>query len=147
LARSELRVRGDLPEVRGLEAGVDPLVVQARIEELRATRATHQAALSALAPEVPTDHAKLAENLAALPNLSDALRDAEPDIQRSVFDAFALRVEYDRVHSNVRISATVDEAVATALGGVTELPLVFCTSGHGGGRIRTSEGRAVRFTV
>lgn len=134
-------------QVRGLEAGVDPQAVQARIEELKASRETHQAALSALAPEVRTDHAKLAENLAALPNLSDALRDAEPDTQRSVFNAFALRVEYDRVHSNVRISATVDEAVATALGGVTELPPVFCTGGHGGGRIRTSEGRANAFTA
>ncbi len=125
-------------QVRGLEAGVDPVAVQARIEELKADRATHVAALSALAPHARIDHAKVAESLMVLPDLTDALRDAEPGIQRAVFDAFALRVEYDRVQSNVRISATVDEAVADALGGVTELPPAICTGGHGGGPTRPS---------
>lgn len=127
-------------QVRGLEAGVDPNAVRARIEELKADRASHLVALAALAPDAPIDDAELAENLASLPDLSDALRAAEPAIQRSLFDAFALRVECDRIQGNVKIGATLDEAVATALGGVTDLPSVFCTNGHGGGRIRTSEG-------
>lgn len=109
-------------------------------------RASDLVALGAVAPDVPIDHA-LAKNLASLPDLSDALRAAEPAIQRAVFDAFALRVECDRIEGNVKISATVDEAVATALAGVTDLPSVFCTNGHGGGRIRTSEGRAMWFTA
>ncbi len=70
-----------------------------------------------------------------------------PEAQRQVFDAFALCVEYDRVGGRVRISAAVDDAVAEALVGTRELPAVFCTEGHGGGRIRTFEGRANAFTA
>ena len=115
-------------QVRGLEAGVDPLAVKARIEELRATRATWEASLTAL-PRPPRsgDYAALVENLIAIPDLGEALREAEPDTQRAVFDAFALRVACDRVAGNVQISALVDEDVATTLGGVTTLSTVVCT--------------------
>jgi hypothetical protein len=68
-------------------------------------------------------------------------------VQRQAFDAFSLRVEYDRVGGSARISAAVDDAVAAALVGARDLPPVICTGGHGGGRIRTFEGRANAFTA
>jgi hypothetical protein len=110
-------------------------------------RAPLAASLAALGPELPADDSRLVENLDRLPDLSDALRRAAPEAQRQVFDAFALRVEYDRVGGRVRISATVDDALAEALMGVRELPATICTDGHGGGRIRTFEGRANAFTA
>jgi site-specific DNA recombinase len=134
-------------QVRGLEAGVDPGLVQVRIDELKAERAPLAASLAVLGPELPADDSRLAENLDRLPDLSDALRRAAPDAQRQVFDAFALLVEYDRVEGKARISAAVDDAVAEALVGAPDLPTVFCTDGHGGGRIRTFEGRANAFTA
>jgi site-specific DNA recombinase len=134
-------------QVRGLEAGVDPVLVQVRIDELKAERASLAASLAALGPELPADDARLAENLDRLPDLTDALRRAVPEAQRQVFDAFALRVEYDRVEGRVRISAALDDAIAEALVGARELPPVICTGGHGGGRIRTFEGRANAFTA
>lgn len=127
-------------QVCAIEAGVDPTVVGARIEELKAARASDEAALAALARPAATDHARLMENLGALPDLTVALRRAAPAVQRAVFDAFDLRVEYNRVQSVATISATVDESVANGLGGLTSLPAEICTIGHGGGRIRTCEG-------
>ncbi len=123
------------------------MLIQVRVDELKAERAPLVASLAALGPELPADDARLAENLDRLPDLSEALRRAAPDTQRQVFDAFALRVEYDRVGGLVRISAAVDDAVATALVGAQQVPPVICTGGHGGGRIRTFEGRANAFTA
>jgi site-specific DNA recombinase len=135
-------------QVRGLEAGVDAALVQARIDELKAERAPLAAALVALGPELPADNTSLAKNLDRLPDLNEALRRATPDIQRKVFEAFALRIEYDRTTSRARISATIDDALADALCGARELESArFCTDSHGGGRIRTFEGRANAFTA
>jgi hypothetical protein len=128
-------------------AGVDPVLVQGRIDELKSERAPLAASLAALGPELPADDAALSRNLDRLPDLSKALRGATPDVQRQVFDAFALRVEYDRVEGRARISASVDDAVAEALIGAQELSTDICTDGHGGGRIRTFEGRANAFTA
>ena len=75
------------------------------------------------------------------------LRRVAPDTPRQAFDAFALRVEYDRAGGRVQISAAVDDALAEALVGARELPPVICADGHGGGRIRTFEGRANAFTA
>ena len=134
-------------QVRGLEAGIDPMAIKARVDELKIDRATYEAALSVLAPPMSTDHGRLADNLARLPDLSDALRAAGPDVQREVFDAFGLRLEYDRTRGTARMSAAVDDALADVLAGATELTPSICTGGHGGGRIRTCEGRANAFTA
>jgi hypothetical protein len=61
-----------------------------------------------------------------------------------VFDAFALRVEYDRVQSDVRVSATVDEAVAVALGGVTDLPPVIAQAVMAGAGFEPAKAEPTR---
>jgi len=49
-----------------------------------------------------------------LPDLSQALRDAPPQIQRQVFQAFDLEIAYDKAEGKVVVSATVSESVAPA---------------------------------
>ena len=125
-------------QVRGLEAGVDAALVQARIEELRTESAEVQSQLQEAAPDVLDGHDELAEALAKLPDLSQQLRDAPTETKRQVFDAFALRVEYDRVAGAVSVSATVTEQVAEVFGAISQLgPETGCTLGHGPCRNRT----------
>jgi hypothetical protein len=46
--------------------------------------------------------------------LTKALRDASPEVQRQVFEAFELQIIYDKAERRIEISATVSEAVANA---------------------------------
>ncbi len=102
-------------QVRAIEAGVQPEVVKARIEELEADRQAAQEALDAMTvEEIEAEADYLAERLAQLPDLSNQLRDATPQVKRQVFQAFELRVEFDKTSRRVEISATVTEAVAQA---------------------------------
>jgi hypothetical protein len=57
---------------------------------------------------------ELTAQLARLPDLSEALRDAPPAIKRQVFASFDLQIAYDKVERRVELSATVSEAVADA---------------------------------
>lgn len=134
-------------QVRGLEAGVDPAAVRTRIEELKAGITEHEAALAKLPRAGSDDYTLLAQSLANIPDLGAALREAEPSLQRTVFEAFRLRVQYDRIGEEASLCVTVDEELADALGASASLSSAICNSGHGGGRIRTSEGRANRFTA
>jgi site-specific DNA recombinase len=134
-------------QVRGLEAGVDPTAVRDRIEELKAELVEHEATLAALPQARSDDYSGLARNLAGISDLGDALREAEPSLQRRVFEAFRLRVLYDRIRGEASLSVTVDEDLAGALGGSARLSSAICSYGHGGGRIRTCEGRAKAFTA
>ena len=81
-------------QVRALEAGVEPDLVRARIEELKADKAAAQASLPrlGLAPE-RQDPAALLDQI---PDLAERLRDAPNATKRALFDAFDLRVVYDK---------------------------------------------------
>ncbi len=57
---------------------------------------------------------ELTAQLARLPDLSEALREATPAIKRQVFASFDLRIAYDKVEHRAELSATVSEAVADA---------------------------------
>ena len=100
-------------QVRALEAGIEPNVVQARIDELKAEKATAQASLPklALAPE-RQDPAAVQDQV---PDLSERRRDADDATKRALFDAFDLRVVYDKASDRLSISVTLTEAVATML--------------------------------
>jgi hypothetical protein len=50
-----------------------------------------------------------------VPDLSDRLRDADKATKRALFDAFDLRVVYDKASDRLSISATLTEAVAAML--------------------------------
>ena len=100
-------------QVRALEAGVEPELVRARIEELKADKAAAQASLPklGLAPE-RQDQAAVLEQV---PDLSERLLDADDATKRALFDAFDLRVVYDKASDRLSISATLTEAVAAML--------------------------------
>ena len=61
-------------------------------------------------------------------------------IKRALFDAFELRITYDKPNNRVQISATITEELADTLGSTTDLAHESRTEGRGGGRIRTCEG-------
>ena len=84
--------------------------VRARIEELTAEKAAAQAALPklGLAPERQDPAAVLDQ----VPDLSKRLCDADNATKRALFDAFDLRVVYDKASDRLSISATLTEAVA-----------------------------------
>jgi hypothetical protein len=50
-----------------------------------------------------------------VPDLSERLRDADDATKRALFDAFDLRVVYDKASDRLSISATLTEAVAAML--------------------------------
>jgi site-specific DNA recombinase len=111
-------------QVRALEAGIEPDVVRARIEELKAERSAAQASLPrlALAPERQDPVAVLDQ----VPDLSERLRDADDATKRALFDAFDLRVIYDKARDRLSISATLTEAFASMLHDGIE-PLRLCS--------------------
>jgi hypothetical protein len=111
-------------QVRAIEAGVDIEVVKARIEELKADKQAAQVALDAIPPaERETEDNYLLERLARIPDLTQQLRDATPEIKRLAFQAFELRVEFDKAQRHIALSATITEAVARALENTRTPPL------------------------
>jgi site-specific DNA recombinase len=99
---------------RGLLAGVEPQAVQALIDELKAEKATANTSLAALVID-PAGDDDLPATLDRLPDLTEALQAADPDAKRQFFDAFDLRVVFDKLDQRISISATVTEAVADML--------------------------------
>ena len=102
-------------QVQALEDGIEPELVTARITELRADKQAAEDALAELDPqEAETEDAFLQERLGRIPDLGQSLRDATPEIKRQTFDAFGLRIEFDKAQRRIEISATIAEAVADA---------------------------------
>lgn len=101
---------------RAIEAGVDPLVIGQRIESLKAERDETAAAIERLADthndEITVDDA--CEILDSLPDLTEALAAAEPEIRRRVFDAFRLSVSLDRNAGQIHVKALVSSAFTKA---------------------------------
>lgn len=56
----------------------------------------------------------LSEQLARIPDLTKVLRDAPPEVKRQTFDAFDLRIDFDKATGRIEISATVSQALADA---------------------------------
>ena len=57
---------------------------------------------------------ELAAQLARLPDLGQALREAPAAVKRQVFESFDLQIAYDKAERRVELTATVSEAVADA---------------------------------
>ena len=128
-------------QIEAIEKGIEPELVGQRIMQLRAEKERIEEAQRALQLDVAADHSQLAASLERMPDLTKQLRRASPEVKRALFDAFELRIVYDKPNNRVQISATITEEVAEALGSATELPQEPRTEGHGGGRI---EQRATR---
>ena len=100
-------------QVRALEQGIEPDVVRARIEELKTEKAAAQASFPKLGMAFErTDPVAVLDHV---PDLSERLRDADDATKRALFDAFDLRVVYDKASNRLSISATLTEAVASML--------------------------------
>jgi hypothetical protein len=109
--------------VRRLTAGVEPEAVQALIDELKAEKEAARGALTTLSINgVEAEHDYLAERLARVPDLGEQLQNATPEVKREFFQAFELRVEFDKANGRIGISATVSETVAAAFEETTTGP-------------------------
>ena len=58
---------------------------------------------------------RISKQLARLPDLTKRPRQASPEVQRQVFEAFELEIRYEKAERRIEITATVSEAVATPL--------------------------------
>lgn len=92
-----------------------------RINELRGEKEAREQALAEIGAE-ESEADELTKQLARVPDLSKALRDALPEIQRQVFEAFELEIAYDKAERRIEISATTSEAVANAFEKQKALP-------------------------
>jgi ABC-type transporter Mla subunit MlaD len=102
-------------QVQALERGIEPELVSERIGELRGEQEAIEEALAGIGAEhQEAEDEELTEQLARLPDLGKALREATPVIKRQVFASFDLQIAYDKVERRVELSATVSEAVADA---------------------------------
>jgi len=102
-------------QVQALEDGIEPELVTARITELRADKEAAAAALADIPEQdIEAEDGYLAERLAQLPDLTEALRTAPPEVKRQTFDAFELRISFNKADRRIEISATVAQAVAEA---------------------------------
>jgi hypothetical protein len=92
-------------------------------------------ALSSLGAErEEAEQDELAEQLARLPDLGQALREAPVEVKRQVFAAFDLQIRYDKAQHRVELTATVSETVADAFDNAKAL--------QGGGLRRGSDGHS-----
>ena len=95
---------------------IEPELVSDRIGELRAQKEALEDALADLGVEHgEAEDEELERRLESVPDLSESLRTASPQIKRQVFEAFDLQIAVDRTEGRVEISATVSEEVARAL--------------------------------
>jgi hypothetical protein len=102
-------------QVQALEDGIEPEIVSARIAELKADKEATTATLAEInQPEVEAEDDYLAGRLAQIPDLTQSLRDAPRETKRQTFEAFELRIDYDKAARSINISATVSQAVADA---------------------------------
>jgi hypothetical protein len=105
-------------QLGAIEAGVDPIVVGERIRELKAERQEVEAAIAQLDQAARNgkgfDVEEAAAILDSLPDLAKPLAEADPELRRSVFEAFRLRVEIDRNAGLVRLKALVSSAFSQA---------------------------------
>jgi Recombinase len=105
-------------QLGAIEAGVDPALVGERIRELKAERQEVEAAIAQLDQAARNgegfDVEEAAAVLDSLPDLAKPLAEADPELRRSVFEAFRLRVEIDRNAGLVRLKALVSSAFSQA---------------------------------
>ena len=94
---------------------MEPELVSERIAELRGEKEALEEALAGIgAARQEAEDEELAEHLARIPDLGQALREAPPAIKRQVFESFDLQIAYDKAECHVELTATVSEAVADA---------------------------------
>lgn len=131
LADVERRIERQLAAI---EAGVDPAVVGERIRVLKAERQEIQTLVSQLdhnnGKGEHLDAEESAAVLDSIPDLSKALKEADPELRRAVFEAFRLRVEIDRNSGLIRLKALVSSAFSQA-GALSDIGATKAIAGAG----------------
>jgi transcriptional regulator with XRE-family HTH domain len=133
-------------QINAIEAGVEPGLVRARIDALKAERTDVAAALAALTPTVTNGHAALdlaeaCEILDGLPDLTAELANADDELRRRVYDAFQLAVELDRNKGQIRLRALVSSAFTEA----TNLQALVANGAIAGAGFKQTSATAYRF--
>jgi hypothetical protein len=130
LADVERRIERQLAAI---EAGVDPAVVGERIRVLKTERQEIETLVNQLDRNNNGDRLDPAEGAAILdsiPDLSKALKEADPELRRAVFEAFRLRVEIDRNSGVIRLKALVSSAFSQA-GALSDIGATKAIAGAG----------------
>jgi hypothetical protein len=111
-------------QIQALEQEIEPELIGQRIAALREAKEAAEIDLRALTPPAIDSAPPEAPEalLARLPDLTQALHDAPPQIKRQVFDAFGLKITYDKTSRRIEISATISHAIADALHNAKDLP-------------------------
>ena len=111
-------------QIEALEQELAPALVSKRIAQLEQEKEKAQEDLRGLAPSASNQGSPedLEAALGRLPDLAQALRDAPPALKRQVFEAFELRILYDKVDRRIEVSATITETVAKTLENAKDLP-------------------------
>ncbi|MGZ5376018.1 MAG: hypothetical protein ACXWEF_06170, partial [Solirubrobacterales bacterium] len=110
-------------QVQALEKGIEPELVSERISERRGEKQALEEALAEIGAErEEAEEDELSKQLARVPDLTEALREATPEVQRRVFQAFELQILYDKAERRIEISATFSEAIADAFEKQKALP-------------------------
>jgi site-specific DNA recombinase len=121
-------------QLAAIEAGVDPALVGERIRALKAERQEIEALVTQLDRDNRHgDHLDAEESTAileSLPDLSKALKEADPELRRAVFEAFRLRVEIDRNSGLIRLKALVSSAFSQA-GALSDIGATKAIAGAG----------------
>ncbi len=118
IAEIEQRIERQLTAI---ENGVNPTVVGQRIRELKEEHKRAEVALAETEPDRHQDGVALSlkqacEVLDDLPDLREALANADPKVRRAVYEAFRLSVEIDRNADQLRMKALVSSAFRNVRG-------------------------------
>ena len=121
-------------QLAAIEAGVDPAIVGERIRALKVERQEIETLVAQLDHNNGhgdrLDAKEGAAILDSLPDLSKALKEADPELRRAVFEAFRLRVEIDRNSGLIRLKALVSSAFRQA-GALSDIGATKAIAGAG----------------
>ena len=110
-------------QLDALEKGIDARTRRRPHRRAARREGTARARLANHHPRRAPDRQRLlSRTLARLPDLAQPSSDAPPALKRQIFDAFELRILYDKIARRIEISATVSEAVASTLQNANDLP-------------------------
>jgi site-specific DNA recombinase len=124
VAKTERKLRKTLADldqrigaqIRAIEEGVEPRLVQRRIDELSNERTTVAAELRAVTEQRQElfDIEAACLVLESIPDLEDAMRDAPPELLRQLCEAFELSVEIDQAAGAATLKVFISSALAKA---------------------------------
>jgi site-specific DNA recombinase len=89
-----------------LDAGTDPHLISAWIQEVTAARAAAQATLRTITSKPVLSHDDIALLVASIQNVMSAFRVADPDRKAEIYRQVGLKIAYDHAKRSIRLSAS-----------------------------------------